>query len=500
MGFLSHFRRSRIFGDQPLVVVSRLWQYQAPSWWRYMHSERQTPILPMQAQAASFVAIARGSHAPAKLITTGLPVFTAVIPLCTLPDSRGLHSLEGVDLMGFPATRIHCRQQGRNLTMELESRGGASGRCLCRGDVAAHGLDPLISGRKGCCPAVHICGLALGGSAAVACLDLWSEAKAPLAGTQNMHGACCAGYAEMEVQLANVLSAPRAILVLPDPLAVAEVRQLEADAAGVPDVDSFLRNAGLVVQYLHRQDAPNQEGHDVFYTSELGRRIARIAQELVVATAARGWPALARLLLPGTTAGGLSAREALAAMDAICPTSSLSGLATGAVRDVLTEWASAEGVVWTANTCQPSNSADAAVMKAAGVAVSAGSARDPTGFADVFHRGNLWKDVVFEGLGAFFLAVIFVRVREQREATCERALCRRWGPHSMASILCIQPSLVVLCPSHRSGPRTGSGWRRAGTSTPWPRSPLRSPSWCWRSAIARGTCAGAPPGSWCRQW
>ena len=41
-----------------------------------------------------------------------------------------------------------------------------------------------------------------------------------------------AGYADVEVQLGNVLSVPRAILVLPDPGAVEEVRSLEVCSAG----------------------------------------------------------------------------------------------------------------------------------------------------------------------------------------------------------------------------------------------------------------------------
>ena len=41
-----------------------------------------------------------------------------------------------------------------------------------------------------------------------------------------------AGFADVEVQLGKVLSLPRAILVLPDPRAVEEVRSLEVCSAG----------------------------------------------------------------------------------------------------------------------------------------------------------------------------------------------------------------------------------------------------------------------------
>ena len=232
-----------------------------------------------------------------------------------------------------------------------------------------------------------------------------------------------AGFAEMEVQLGNVLSAPRAILVLPDPAAVAEVRQLEANSAGVPDVDAFLRNAGLVVQYLHRDQAPDQEGYDAMYTPDLRRRIGAMAQEVVVAAAARGWPALAALLLPATTAGGVSGTAALASMDALCPASTtLAGLASsGPLRDALAAWASAEGVDLAAPSAAaaaaaagsepPSDSGEIAKLKAAAAAAATFRARDPAAFAAAFHWGSLWKDAMAAVLILICTAVVCLRVR-----------------------------------------------------------------------------------------
>ena len=68
-------------------------------------------------------------------------------------------------------------------------------------------------------------------------------------------------------------------------------------------MDAFLRNAGLVMQYLHRAQAVDSEIFESLYTLELVGRIGTMAQELVVAAMSRGWPALTRLLLPAITAG-----------------------------------------------------------------------------------------------------------------------------------------------------------------------------------------------------
>ena len=68
-------------------------------------------------------------------------------------------------------------------------------------------------------------------------------------------------------------------------------------------MDAFLRNAGLVMQYLHRAQAVDSEIFEPLYTPDLIGRIGTMAQELVVVAMSRGWPALTRLLLPAVTTG-----------------------------------------------------------------------------------------------------------------------------------------------------------------------------------------------------
>lgn len=73
---------------------------------------------------------------------------------------------------------------------------------------------------------------------------------------------------------------------------------------GIPDIDAFLRNTGLVMQYLYRDQAPEPGQYDALWARpELLPRLASCATELVVVALARGWPALTRLLLPAVNAG-----------------------------------------------------------------------------------------------------------------------------------------------------------------------------------------------------
>lgn len=131
-----------------------------------------------------------------------------------------------------------------------------------------------------------------------------------------------AGCAELEVQVGSFLGPSKPLLVLPDPVAVAEVRQLEIAARrtslGIP-VDQFLRDVGLVSQYLEHGAAVEQGRPVPAYTPFLLRRIQDLACKLVAASAARGWAALVAYLLPATIATGQSPAAAAAQMDASCP-------------------------------------------------------------------------------------------------------------------------------------------------------------------------------------
>ena len=120
------------------------------------------------------------------------------------------------------------------------------------------------------------------------------------------------GCLEWEVQQGGVLSEARPLLLLPSAAAVEEVRQLESDATGFPDVPAFLREVGAVLRFGTGADAARVGARQ-------RRLVGHLAQRCAAAAAARGWPALLALLLPAVRAGGVSAPEAAAGMDAAVP-------------------------------------------------------------------------------------------------------------------------------------------------------------------------------------
>eukprot|EP00887_Chlorella_sp_A99_P007040 scaffold2.g7040.t1 len=143
------------------------------------------------------------------------------------------------------------------------------------------------------------------------------------------------GCAELEVQVGNLLSAPRPLLVLPDRAAVAEV--------------------GLVIRFTHRHmaaAAAAAEGCPALpFSLRLRQRVAATAQRLVAVAASRGCPALAALLLEGACADGCSAEAAVAAMDAACPAGSTllhvaAGTGCTALPAVLQRWAQCHSAGW----------------------------------------------------------------------------------------------------------------------------------------------------------
>jgi hypothetical protein len=233
-----------------------------------------------------------------------LPCITAVRPLAVVAAGNGTGrtavTLVGRRLNG-PSSLIMCRQGGRNLTIELpdeededESANVAAGQVINIG----------------------VLGIA-------------------------------AGCAELEVQVGSFLGPSKPLVALPDAAAVEEVRQLETSNNGSANnlpIDSFLRDLGLVAQYLERQQAEIDGRAVPNYTPELLNTIQKIACKLVAAAVSRKWIALTTYLLPATTAAGQTKEEAVAVMDAACPRGSTLlhvAVGTGNVEIVqkLAQWA-----------------------------------------------------------------------------------------------------------------------------------------------------------------
>eukprot|EP00887_Chlorella_sp_A99_P000112 scaffold16.g112.t1 len=165
------------------------------------------------------------------------------------------------------------------------------------------------------------------------------------------------GCAELEMQVGNILSGARPLLVLPDPAAAAEVRCLAAAGAQLPEaapaLDAFLREVGLVVQFTHRHVDPAAGGSGPAqpFPPVLRRCVAAAARRLVAVAAARGCPALVALLLEGVCADGSVPQEAAAGMDAACPSSLLhvvAGSGCPVLVGVLQAWAARGGLRWPA--------------------------------------------------------------------------------------------------------------------------------------------------------
>lgn len=212
----------------------------------------------------------------------------------------------------------------------------AAAPLLLRGRLLADDGDLILARQQGCnlTVEVHASGAVQGGE----------YAKVRVLGL-------LPGWADLEVQHGGFLSRPRALLALPCPAAVAEVRQLERGAAGVACVDDLLRDMGLVAQFLQRHEMAAEEYPCPAYTPALLADIACKARALVAAAVARGWAATAKLLLPAVTADGATAADALAALNACCPAgTTLLHVAVGtgsvAVVQELAAWAAQAGCCW----------------------------------------------------------------------------------------------------------------------------------------------------------
>lgn len=117
------------------------------------------------------------------------------------------------------------------------------------------------------------------------------------------------GCLEWEAQLGGLLSDAQPMLLLPDAAAVAGVRQLEADATGIPDVPACLRGVGAALRYTSSNAGASLEPPALCVATRLAQRSSAVA-------AGHGWPALLALLLPAVRAGSVAAHDAAAGMDA----------------------------------------------------------------------------------------------------------------------------------------------------------------------------------------
>ncbi|KAL4423948.1 hypothetical protein ABPG75_001249 [Micractinium tetrahymenae] len=215
----------------------------------------------------------------------------------------------------------------------------AAAPLLLRGRLLADDRDLILARQQGCNLTVEV--------HAVGAVQAGEYAKVRLLGL-------LPGWVDVEVQHGSFLSRPRALLALPCAAAVAEVRQLERGAAGIACVDDFLRDMGLVAQYLQRHEMEAEGYPCPAYTPALLAAIAGKARDLVAAAVARGWAATAELLLPAVTADGMAAADAVAALNACCPPGmTLLHVAVGtgsvAVVQELAAWAQQAGCRWEVN-------------------------------------------------------------------------------------------------------------------------------------------------------
>ncbi|EFN53428.1 hypothetical protein CHLNCDRAFT_136650 [Chlorella variabilis] len=255
---------------------------------------------------------------PAGLAAAGLPRLASLHPFCVLAGQPGVVTLSGTSITGS-RDLVLCRQQGRHLAAEFHGAGcegtsggggGGGGRedpgplqppPAKRARLAAAPAGREEEGRGGCSSGRRQ-GCAAG--------------RGPPNGRQPPEQLCIKplgvlpGWVEVEVQRGCVLSEPLPLLALPCAAAVAEVRQLAADSAGICDAPAFLRRVGLVVQYLSRRQLA-AAGHRVApYPPATRQRIARMACQLAEVAAGRGWHALAALLHPAQAAAAGGERHA----------------------------------------------------------------------------------------------------------------------------------------------------------------------------------------------
>ncbi|KAL4513989.1 hypothetical protein Ndes2437B_g08219 [Nannochloris sp. 'desiccata'] len=183
-----------------------------------------------------------------------VPSLFSVRPLAATPDYKGSFLILGQGMDFNQNDRIFCRTQCRNAHIEVINRDPAL-------------LDENNSDASG-----------TGGG--------WLHVAVPLLNA--------GGYA-MEIARGPFVSSPIGFVVLDDPLAVAEVRQLESDSDGI-SVSAFIQKLGLIVQMRKRIDIGASLATEM--QDETVDRIAQVAQEVAAVSLKKGWPAVLRLVLP----------------------------------------------------------------------------------------------------------------------------------------------------------------------------------------------------------
>jgi len=234
-----------------------------------------------------------------------VPSLFLVRPLAATPDYNGCFLLLGQGMDSNENDQIFCRNQCQNAQVEVINRGPAL-------------LDENNSDASG-----------TGGG--------WVQVAVPHLNA--------GGYA-MEIARGPFVSSPIGFVVLEDPLAVAEVRQLETDPDGVSDVIAFIQKLGVVVQMRKRVDndvSLSMEMHD-----ETVDRIAQVAQEVAAVSLKKGWPAVLRLVLP-VIAAATPAAQGLESVSrllgtGVTPLSAAVVSGDAALVEVLAAWAAVHGI------------------------------------------------------------------------------------------------------------------------------------------------------------
>ncbi len=179
--------------------------------------------------------------------------------------------------IGRPGDIVLCRQHGRHVTVEMletdawamadddddddddEDGEGDVGDGFPRFDGFGSGeasLDSDDASATGvldidiACPSVR----SAASSDAAAFTAFAVEAGAMPAVSARLLGLRI-GVAEVEMQVGGMLSAPRPLLVLPDAAAAAEVESLACRSRRAPWLESFLRDAGMVVAHICSEGA-----------------------------------------------------------------------------------------------------------------------------------------------------------------------------------------------------------------------------------------------------
>ena len=182
-----------------------------------------------------------------------------------------------------------------------------------------------------------------------------------------------AGLHFVEVQRGALLSGSAPFLVVDCADAVSELRQLEYDPSGVGDghaVASFLRNVGVVLEFVRRSSSSNSPGEelspsDTAMGPDTAQRVAEMAVRVAATCVGRGWPSLLRLVLPACVVPGATATATASVTAVVESFKSLSadGLSllhlvatsrTPSTIPVLAEWASVSGHVWRCECAGPS--------------------------------------------------------------------------------------------------------------------------------------------------